>query len=145
MTPAHPPPVPSWRDADPGAGHLGDRVHALLDGALSPEEAAIARAHLDACDACRFQHRRLSAAVGLVGALGPARAPEGFAARVLKRVRSQRRNSGLRPGPDQKLHYEGGIIILIVAASAALVVGWTVAHNAAPLVARFDAPAAAGK
>lgn len=39
---------------DPGP-HLGDQLSALADGELAPAASAAARAHLDACPACRVE------------------------------------------------------------------------------------------
>lgn len=118
------------------SGHLGERIFALIDHDLSPQDEASARSHLDECEDCAAEHQKIANAVGAVAALGRARAPEGFAARVIRRVRSDRRSSGLRALAEQKVPYEGVIILILAAAAAAVMFallaqgGWsTVAHN----------------
>lgn len=123
-----------------GEGHLGESLDLLVDGALAPAQAAAAKAHLDGCTDCTKAHARLCGAVAAARGLGPVRAPEGFAARVLKRVRSQRRAGLRRPGLDQKVPYEGGIIVILVAAAAALMVAYGV-HTYGGVFAKNDVPA----
>jgi anti-sigma factor RsiW len=121
--------------------HLGERLQALLDRELPPGDEAAARAHLASCADCAGRHARLAGAMTAVAGLGRARAPMGFAARVLKRVRAQRRGHGLRASIDQKVHYEGGIIVLLAAAAAALILAYGV-HAHGGLFAKAEAPAA---
>lgn len=102
--------------------HLRERVYALLDHELSDEEEASARSHLDSCPDCAEEHRKLEQTVGIVARLGPARAPQGFAARVMRRMRMQRRSSGLRVRAEHKVPYEGAVIVIVIAAMAALLV-----------------------
>lgn len=131
-------------DTGPGRAHLGEALHALLDGELGAADEADARAHLSACEPCRGEHAKLAAAVGTLHELGRARAPMGFASRVLRRVRMARRHGGLRPGPEHKVHYEGGIIVLLAAGGAAAILAYGVATQGGGLFARHDAaPASA--
>lgn len=61
-----------------------------LDGRLSPERAAEARAHLESCAECRREaelHRRTWEAVGRMGAIEPS---PNFVASVRRRVRRSR-------------------------------------------------------
>ncbi len=118
-------------------GHLGERMHLLLDRELSPQDEAAAHEHLEGCPTCTAEHAKLAGAVAALGSLGRARAPEGFAARVAKRVRAARRGHGLRPSVDQKVPYEGGIIILLAAAVTALIIGYELKSNSNP-VAKND-------
>lgn len=122
-----------------GFGHLGDRVHALVGRELPPDDDAKARAHVAACDDCRRKYDRLAGAVGALGALGAARAPEGFASRVLRRVRADKRSAGLRPLVENKVHYEGSIIVILAAAAAAAVLAYGVA-NSGGLFVKNDRP-----
>lgn len=115
--------------------HLGETLDGLLDGTLSTEAANAARAHLSACDDCSARFTKLSGAVAAVQGLGRARAPEGFGARVLKRVRSQRRAGLRRPGLDQKLPFEGVIVLILAAAAAAVLIGYGI-HESAGLFAK---------
>lgn len=75
-------------------------LSALLDGELSEHERAAVTEHLDACDACRTVLDDLTAMHELLSA-EEADAPEGFSARVMRRVhaarmrRIRRRVSGL--------------------------------------------------
>lgn len=129
-------------ETGPAPGHLGETLHALIDGELGPADEARAHAHLSDCAPCRGQHDRLAAAVTAVKGLGTARAPMGFAARVLRRVRLARRSGHLRPSPEHKVHYEGGIIVLLAAAGAAAVLAYGVASQGGGLFVRNDAPPA---
>lgn len=119
-------------------GHLGERLHALIDRELGPEDEAKARAHLAACETCRVTHAKLAGAVTAVAALGRSRASEGFAARVLKRVRAERRGFGLRATIDQKVPYEGSIIVLLAAAMAAALLAYGLTSDGG-LLARNEA------
>jgi anti-sigma factor RsiW len=117
-------------------GHLGERIFALIDHDLSPQDEASARHHLDECEDCAEEHRKIAGAVSAVAGLGRARAPEGFAARVMRRVRSERRTSGFNVLAEQKVPYEGVIILILAAAMTAAIFafmaqgGWNVvAHN----------------
>jgi anti-sigma-K factor RskA len=51
--------------------------------ALSPEEAAAFRSHLEGCQACRDEVRELQAAAGVMGASEATAPPAGLKARVL--------------------------------------------------------------
>jgi anti-sigma factor RsiW len=124
------------------AAHLGERLHALLDRELSPQDEASARDHLADCESCAAEHRRLSRAVVGASALGRAHAPEGFAARVLKRVRQQRRVNGLRVFTEQKVPYEGAIILILAAAMAAALMLYSV-HAGSRVLSHNEPPASA--
>jgi len=127
--------IPS-RDRVSSHGHLGERIFSLIDRELSPQDEAAAQDHLSSCHDCAEEHRRLAGAIGLVGGMGRVRAPEGFAARVLRRMRTQRRTGGLHSLAEQKVPYEGVVIVLLAAAAAVLLMmyaappSWNVfAHN----------------
>jgi predicted anti-sigma-YlaC factor YlaD len=71
-------------------GHLGDdRAQLLLDGALAPDEAARAEAHLHGCAACAAlvdSYRLLSGALDDLGALELPEVPLDFTEGVLARI-----------------------------------------------------------
>ncbi len=120
--------------------HLGWRLDALVEHELSADDEAVVRTHLAGCEGCAAEHRRLESTVGLVAGLGRVRAPEGFAARLLKRARSQRHGAGLRVLAEHKVPYEGVIVVLLVAAAAVLFMAlapktWSnvLAHNTRPV------------
>ncbi len=121
-----------------GSSHLGERLHLLLDRELSPQDEASARAHLADCESCAEEHRKLSRAVGSAAALGRVHAPEGFAARVMKRVRQHRRTGGLRVLAEQKVPYEGAIILILAAAVAAALMLYS-AHSGSKVLVHNDA------
>jgi hypothetical protein len=77
-------------------------------------------------------------AVGFAQSLGSARAPSGFAARVLKRVRRDRRGV-LSRGLAQKVPYEGGIVLILASAAAALLLAYGL-HSHGGLFAKNDGP-----
>jgi putative zinc finger protein len=60
---------------------------ARVDEALPPDEAAHLDAHLAGCPECRAEWARFERTVSLVQGLEPARAPVGFADRVLEAAR----------------------------------------------------------
>lgn len=105
--------------------HLGPALHALVERELSPDAEASARAHLASCSDCSAQHARLESTVRTLRGYGRAAAPAGFAARVLRRVRSAQRKANPL-SVEYKVPFEGGILLLIVAAAAAAIVGWQV-------------------
>lgn len=111
------------------AEHLGERIHALLDRELSPQDESAARAHLASCSKCSAEHAKLAGAVTALAAMGSARAPEGFATRVLKRMRSQKKGYPLRALSDQKIQFEGAIIVILAAAVAAAIIAYEVKAN----------------
>jgi len=125
-------------DMSSSHGHLGERIYSLIDRDLSPLDEAAAQDHLSSCTDCAAEHRRLAGAVSLVGGLGRVRAPEGFASRVMRRMRSQRRTGGMHALVEHKVPYEGVIVVILAAAAAAVLLayaapkGWNVfAHNGA--------------
>lgn len=120
--------------------HSGERLRALIDRELSESDEAQVRAHLASCPECANEHARLSRVVAALGALGPARAPEGFAGRVLRRVQSQRRTFGRNAPLAHKVPFEGGIIVLLAAAAAAAVLAYGLAANGG--LQAHNAPAA---
>jgi hypothetical protein len=62
----------------PGDAHLGDRLSALLDGELAPEEVARARAHLAGCHECAAELEAADAARSLLRSLPPVEPPAGW-------------------------------------------------------------------
>lgn len=109
--------------------HLGERLHALLDRELTAHEESQAKAHLASCSKCAAEHAKLAGAMTSLAALGTARAPEGFASRVLKRARAQRKGYSLRTLSDQKLQFEGAIVVILAAALAAAIIAYEVKTN----------------
>lgn len=67
-----------------------ERLSALLDGELTAASRAAVGAHLQSCDACRFELAQLSALEGSLAHLA-APVPPHLAERVLARLRPQRR------------------------------------------------------
>lgn len=107
--------------------HLGDRLHLFIEHDLAPAEEAEVLEHLSACGTCADEHARLEHTVAALRSVGRASAPVGFAARVLRRVRvARRRAHPLGQSLANKVPFEGGIIILIAAATAAAVLAWQV-------------------
>jgi anti-sigma factor RsiW len=100
---------------------------ALLDGEIHATEEAGLRAHLTDCVECRTGFDQFEKAISLIRDVGRERAPEGFATRVLRRVRRRRRHTRLQGG---RLLFEHGafpaaeviVPILIAAAVAALII-----------------------
>lgn len=130
--------------------HLGDLLGALLERDLAPAEEAAARAHLAACADCRRQHDRLSGTVAMVGMMGSARAPEGLAGRILRRMRNDRRTNLFRTSVEQKVPYEATIVVVLAAAMAVLVIGYAVTQSDGLFAkkhsaAERNAPAAEGR
>lgn len=58
----------------------------LVDDAVLPAERAALDVHLAGCPECQRELERLRATVGLLGRLGPVRAPAGFVDRVMAAV-----------------------------------------------------------
>lgn len=93
--------------------HLGDVLSALVDGELTPDEEAAARAHLEGCAACRDELDATQATADLVRGL-PAVDPRfGFYERML------------RPGFGgvDRRRMRTGVAIASMAAAVALVIG----------------------
>jgi anti-sigma factor RsiW len=59
-------------------GHLGDRLSALLDGELRPDEVAAARAHLAGCATCAAELEAVDAARDVVRSMPLVEPPPGF-------------------------------------------------------------------
>src|SRR5438132_8143609 len=97
-----------------------ERLSALLDEALGPDERGPLEAHLAACPDCRRELGLLRNTVALLRGVEPARAPAGFVDRVLASARlvPRRRGAPALPWP----------VKLPLAAAAAVLVGVTVAH-----------------
>ncbi len=96
----------------------------LLDAELPADEALLLRRHLSGCEQCQQGLLRYERAVELVRGAERARAPVGFAAQVLKRLRKRRRASvsgaqGAGFFQQVSLPVEAAIPILIAAAVAA--------------------------
>ncbi len=106
--------------------HPVGELTALVDGELSAAEAEALRAHLAGCPPCAAEHAKAKAASRALHGLGKARAPLGFGARVLKRVRRERHSLLRHDGLDQKVPFEGAIILFLVAAAAAVLVGYEI-------------------
>ena len=75
----------------PGPGHPGDRLSALLDGELSPEEEAEVQGHLVTCMVCRREMESVGVARLWVRALPPVEPPFGLYERMLLPYRPARR------------------------------------------------------
>lgn len=71
-----------------------------LEGELSDEQAAELTAHLEECEACSAELDELRDTLSSLAGLQPVEAPEGFAAKVQRRIR--RRSRG-RFFAEQKL------------------------------------------
>jgi anti-sigma factor RsiW len=96
----------------------------LLDAELPAAEVQLLRRHLSDCPQCQQGFLRYERAVELLRDAKRARAPAGFAARVLQRVRKRRRNSvlgaqGARFFQHVSIPVEAAIPILLAAAVAA--------------------------
>jgi anti-sigma factor RsiW len=65
----------------------------MLDGDIAATQAAGLRAHLSDCVECRTGFDQYEKAISLVRGIGREQAPEGFATRVLRRVRRRRRRN----------------------------------------------------
>jgi anti-sigma factor RsiW len=90
--------------------HLGDALSALLDGELSADDDAAARAHLDACPTCRAALADEAGVRAAVRALPPVDAPFGFYERVLR--------SGPDPVGKPKRRVRFGMANLVATAAA---------------------------
>lgn len=66
------------------SGHPGDLLSALVDGELTPGEAAGVRAHLDTCPECRRELERIGEARTLVRDLPAVDPPFGFYERMVR-------------------------------------------------------------
>lgn len=111
--------------------HLSGDLTALLDGALSPDEAAAVRVHLAGCEACRAEAARLRSAAALLGALPPPPPPSpAFAAGLEARLEAER---GRRRGVLSRLLGERRRFVLpaAAAAAAALVAGISIRSDRA--------------
>lgn len=75
----------------PGANHSGDRLSALLDGELSPEDEAGVQAHLVHCMTCRLEMESVRVARSWIRALPPVEPPFGLYERMLVPYRPGRR------------------------------------------------------
>jgi hypothetical protein len=75
----------------PGDGHLGDDLSALLDGELSAEQEAAARAHLDGCASCRDELAAVEDARQMLRALPFVDPPAGFLDGFIGRRHRRRR------------------------------------------------------
>jgi len=76
------------RKGRPVAGHLDStRIQELLEGSLPGRVAEKARAHLEGCAPCREELHAWQGLHQALDALPPISVPEGFAARVMDRLR----------------------------------------------------------
>jgi Putative zinc-finger len=64
-----------------------EQLSAYLDDALAPDERRRVQAHLESCPECRRELASLRETVALLQRVQPARAPAGFAARVVAAAR----------------------------------------------------------
>jgi anti-sigma factor RsiW len=99
----------------------------LLDAELPAWDEAALRTHLSDCARCQQGLARYQRAVELLREAPRARAPAGFATRVLRRVRRRRR--ALREGPQGARFFEqvsipaeAAIPIVLAALIAAILV-----------------------
>lgn len=110
----------------------------FLDGELAPHEAGALEAHLAACAACRGElavWKRLSAEVR--GLREDARAPEGFAQRVMQQVPVPQRNWLARLGGSFKrgLAVAAAFGVILAGAVGYAAFRWLGGGGAAPYVA----------
>lgn len=96
-------------------------LSALIDDALSAGERTACEAHLAACPDCTRELARLRATVSLVRAIGPARAPAGFADRVVSAARAEPRPR--RSTPPRLRGWPLGVPLSAVAAVLVAVIG----------------------
>ena len=61
--------------------------------------------------------------------MGRARAPATLSGRILKRLRGERRGMSLAAITDQKVQYEGGIIVVLAAAMALAVMMFAIQNT----------------
>jgi len=105
--------------------HPGDLLSALVDGELTPGEAAGVRAHLEGCSECRRELRVIGEARTLLRALPPVDPPFGFFERMV------------RPG---RRWARAGVGVLAAGAAASVAVMALAAPREAPVsphVGRF--------
>lgn len=76
--------------------HCVALLSALLDGELNEDERTAVMQHLSECEECRAHFNELCAMHELLASMGEEKAPEGFSARVMQRVRGQRLRRTLR-------------------------------------------------
>lgn len=76
--------------------HCVALLSALLDGELNEDERTAVMQHLSECEECRARFNELCAMHELLASMGEEKAPEGFSARVMQRVRGQRLRRTLR-------------------------------------------------
>ena len=67
-----------------GAGHLGDLLSALVDGELTPTDAAAAQAHVAQCPQCASELDDVTTARSFVRGLPQLDPPFGFYERILR-------------------------------------------------------------
>ena len=63
-----------------------------LEGALTPEEAALFEQHLNFCDGCDWYVDQLRATVGTVGGIEQEEVPEAMRAKLLNAFRDRARS-----------------------------------------------------
>jgi anti-sigma factor RsiW len=110
---------------------------AVLDGALSPDALAAARAHADGCARCRAELAHLDAGVALLRAGAPAPEPSPFfatrlAARLAAEPAPPRRRglAGLFAATPWRLAAAGGLAAALVAGAGAGISTVQRAHRA---------------
>ena len=98
----------------------------MLEGDIAATQAASLQAHLTDCVECRTGFEQYERAISLVREVGREPAPQGFAARVLRRTRRRRRWSHLQGGRFLELTWfpaaEVMIPVLIAATVALLII-----------------------
>lgn len=94
-------------------------LQAYLDGALPPQEADAARAHLDGCDACRVELALLRQVDQALRAWPVLPEPEGLAARVMDAVQQKAAPPRLleAPWPWLRAHWSEALLGAAVAAT----------------------------
>ncbi|HTO12630.1 MAG TPA: zf-HC2 domain-containing protein [Candidatus Binatia bacterium] len=96
-----------------------EQFSARADDALSAAARAALEVHLAGCPECRREWQRFAATVGLLRAVEPARAPAGFADRVLAAARPEpwyrRLARGLLVPWPVKLPLEAAALVMVAA------------------------------
>ena len=89
--------------------HLADRLSALLDGELAPDEAAAARAHLAGCQPCATELEAVDAARSVLRGLPQVAPPAGFLEGLVR-----------PPAPVIPLHRRSAVVSAVASVAASL-------------------------